>query len=139
MSQMNDNKEGFSYSYSAKEQEEIKKIRDKYTKNEPEREENKIERLRRLDASVTKKGTVVSLIIGIAGTLILGTGMSLAMTSFGEILGAYSEFSMLIGILVGLFGILGVAIAYPIYNLINKRERERIAPEIIRLSDELMR
>ena len=136
---MNDNKEGFSYSYSAKEQEEIKKIRDKYTKNEPEREENKIERLRRLDASVTKKGTAVSLIIGIVGTLILGTGMSLAMTSFGEILGAYSEFSMLIGILVGLFGILGVAIAYPIYNLINKRERERIAPEIIRLSDELMR
>ena len=51
----------------APEQEEIKRIRDKYLP----KEENKMEQLQRLDASATKKGTAVALIVGIIGTLML--------------------------------------------------------------------
>lgn len=136
--EQNENKGGFSYTYSAKEQEEIKKIREKYVTKEPTDAEDKMARLRELDASVTKKGTIVSLIIGILGSLILGTGMSFAMTELGDFLGSQTT-AMLVGIAVGLVGMVAVALAYPIYNLITKKERERIAPEILRLTEELMK
>ena len=104
-----------------------------------ETELDKMEQLRRLDASVAKKGTMAALIIGIIGTLIMGTGMSLIMTEFREILGSYSNFAMPIGIVLGVTGMILIAFAYPIYNRITQKERERIAPEIIRLTNELMR
>ena len=60
---MEEKKETFTYTYSAKEQEEIKKIRDKYAP--PRKEETPMEQLRRLDESATRGATVVSLIVGI--------------------------------------------------------------------------
>lgn len=127
----------FHYTYSAKEQEEIKAIRKKYVVEE--QTEDKMAQLRRLDASVTQKATIVSLVFGIIGALILGTGMSLAMTDIGENIGLVGEMTMLMGIIIGIIGILLVCVAYPIYNRMVKKERERIAPEIIRLTDELMK
>ena len=132
-----ENKGTFNYTYSAKEQEEIKNIRKKY--EAPEKTEDKMEQLRRLDAAVTQKATVVSLVFGVIGALILGTGMSLAMTEIGEILGLQGATAMLVGILIGIIGIVLVCVAYPVYNRIIKKEREKIAPEIIRLTDELMK
>lgn len=138
-----ENKETFKFTYSAREQEEIKAIRNKYSAPEKSGDKgdkwDKMEELRRLDASVTQKATVISLVFGIIGTLILGIGMSLAMTDIGEIIGLYGAVSMLVGIPVGLFGIVLVSLAYPLYNRTLKKERERIAPEIIRLTDELMK
>lgn len=132
-----ENKESFNYTYSAKEQDEIKAIRKKYAA--PEETEDKMAQLRRLDASVTQKAQVVSLIFGVIGALLLGLGMSLAMTDLGEILGSYREMAMLLGIVIGIVGIVLVSLAYPLYNRIVKKEREKIAPEIIRLTDELMK
>ncbi len=118
----------FNYTYSAAQQEEIKKIRSKYTH---EKTEDKMEQLRRLDKSVTKPGTVVSLIMGIISCLILGVGMCCTMV-WGE------EFFVL-GIIVGVVGIVGIICAYPVYSAITKMRREKLADEIIRLSDELMK
>lgn len=129
--------ETFQYTYSAKEQEEIKAIREKYVT--PEEQEDRMEQLRRLDAGVTQKATAVSLVIGIVGALILGFGMSLTMTNLGEILGPYQNMAMLVGIVIGIVGMVLVCLAYPMYNYIVKVEREKIAPEIIRLTDELMK
>ena len=135
---MSEENKSFEYTYSAKEQAEIKKIREKYT--EPrESGIDKMEQLRRLDASVTEKGTVVSIILGVIGTLIMGFGMSLAMTSLDQILGSNSHLAMPIGIAIGVVGIVLVCLAYPIYTHVIKKERERIAPEILRLTDELMK
>ena len=127
--------EGFRYTYSAKEQEELKKIREKYIS----REEDKMERLRRLDSSVTHKAQTISLTFGIVGILVLGFGMSLAMSDFGEILGFYRDMAMLLGVVIGIIGGIIAILAYPMYNLIVKRERKKIAPEIIRLTDELLK
>ena len=136
MENNNENK-GFRYTYSAKEQAELKRIREKYT---PSTEaEDKMAKLRRLDASVTQKAQVIALIFGIVGALILGAGMSLCMSDFAEILGSHRDMAMVIGIPVGLVGGVLAALAYPMYNLIVKRERKKIAPEIIRLTDELMK
>ncbi len=128
-----ENKETFSYTYSAKEQAEIKKIREKYVPKEAD----KMEQLRRLDESVTKKGTITALVVGIIGAIIMGSGMSLVMTDIGEYLGIQN--TMIIGIIIGVIGIAAVAAAYPLYDHVTKKEREKIAPEIIRLSDELMK
>lgn len=132
-----ESKETFSFRYSAKEQEEIKAIRKKYIASEES--EDKMTTLRRLDLAVTQKATTVSLVIGIVGALVLGIGMSLAMTEIGELLGVFGNMAMLIGIAIGIIGIVLVSLAYPLYNRTVKKERERIAPEIIRLTDELMK
>lgn len=125
----------FSYTYSAKEQAELKKIRDKY--DPPVKTEDKMSRLRRLDAEVSSKATRVALTIGIIGTLVMGFGMSLIMTDIGAFFGEIP--SMVIGIVTGIIGIALVCLAYPVYNKKLKKEREKIAPEILRLTDELMK
>ena len=130
-----ENKERFHYIYSAKEQEEIKAIRKKYAPSEES--EDKMAQLRRLDAGVYSKATTVSLVVGIIGTLMMGLGMSLAMTDIGEMLG--TVLAMAIGVSIGIVGIVLVCLAYPIYNRTLRKEREKIAPEIIRLTDELMK
>lgn len=133
----NNNNSGFSYTYSAKDQDEIRRIREKYTPRTEK--EDKMERLRRLDASVSKKAQAVSLVIGVIGTLILGCGMSLAMTELYAALGMSAGAAMAVGIPIGLVGIILVALAYPAYTLVTRRERERIAPEVLRLTEELMK
>ena len=130
-----ENKESFNYTYSAKEQEEIKAIRKKYAA--PVETEDKMAQLRRLDAGVYSKATTVALVVGIIGTLIMGMGMSLIMTVIGAFLGTVS--AMVVGIGLGVIGIILVCLAYPLYNRTLKKERVKIAPEILRLTDELMK
>ena len=133
----NQEKNGFSYTYSAKEQAELKKIREKYTA--PTEGEDKMTRLRKLDASVTQTAQAFAIAFGVIGTLILGFGMSLIMTELGNILGAYKDMAMVIGIAVGIVGGIIASLAYPIYNAIVKAKRKKLAPEILRLADELMK
>lgn len=128
------NQEPFQYTYSAKEQEELKQIRSKYMP----REESKLDQLHRMDAGVTRKAAMRSVTVGLLGALILGLGMSLAMTDIGASLGLGS-FAMVCGIAVGIVGMALVGIAYPVYFRALKRERAKIAPEILRLTDELLR
>lgn len=137
MENNNQKQNRFNYTYSAKERVEIKRIREKYTA--PTDIEDKMARLRRLDASVTNTAQAVALIFGVIGTLILGFGMSLIMTEFSEILGFGEIMAMVIGIIVGVIGGVLASLAYPIYNAIVKARRKKLAPEIIRLTDELMK
>lgn len=130
---MEKNQETFTYTYSAQQQEEIKRIRKKYLAPE----EDKMERLRKLHYSATQKAQVWSLVLGIVGALIMGSGMSLVMTDIGEMIGLSN--ALIPGIVIGVIGIIPVILAYPTYNRVLKKERERIAPEILRLTDELMK
>lgn len=122
----NQNNESFTYTYSAKQQAEVKAIRQKYIP----REEDKMEQLRRLDQSATEKGTIISLIVGIVGALIMGTGMSCILV--------WTDYFFL-GIIIGIIGMVGVGLAFPLYIFITKKQREKLAPQIKRLSDELMK
>ena len=124
--------ENFSYTYSAQQQKEVEAIRNKYLP----KEEDKMAQLRKLHAIPTQKAQTVSLAVGIIGMLVLGTGMSLCMTDLSGFLGGTAMF---IGIPVGIAGMVLVALAYPLYNRILKAERQKIAPEILRLSDELLK
>ena len=119
-----------SFSYSSSERAEALSIRAKYEK--VEKEETPIEILRRLDASVTKIPCAISLTVGVIGTLIMGFGMSIAMSELGVLFG---ELSMVIGIIIGILGIGIGALAYPLYRALLKRQRDKIAPDIIRITD----
>lgn len=124
---MENNQNGFQYTYSAKEQAEIKRIRSKYVP----KEENKMEQLQRLDASATQKATMYAIIVGVIGALILGAGMSCCLV--------WTNSLLIPGIVIGVIGMAVLAVAWPLYNRTLKKERERIAPEILRLTDELMK
>lgn len=116
----------YTYEYSAKKNQEVKSIRDKY---QP-REETKLERLRRLDKKVQGAGVIESLAVGIVGSLVFGIGMCFGLDVFGG-----ADWLTL------LFGGLGAVImlpAYAIYKRIKGAATEKYAPEIIKLSDEII-
>ena len=119
-------KEVFEYTYSAPAQDEVKRIREKYLPKEV----TKLDQLRALDAAVTKRGNAISIVHGILYSLILGLGMSCCLVWAGV--------WFVPGILIGCIGLAGVTATYPIYNHIVKQDREKAAPEILRLSEELI-
>jgi len=125
----------FKYTYSAEEQEEIRRIRQKYQLQE----EDEMDKLRKMDAGVTQKATAVSLVFGIIGILIMGTGMSLVMTDLGILFGITGIAGMFTGITIGVIGTILVIAAYPVYSRVQRKEREKIAPEILKLTEELMK
>ena len=119
----NENK--FEYTYSAKKQEEIEAIKKKYMPPQ----EDKMEQLRKLDKSVERPGTIISLVLGIIGTLLMGTGMSLVMV--------WQERYLIPGIVIGVIGIVILVMAYPVYKKITQIQRNKIAPQILALSAEI--
>lgn len=132
---MDNEKETFQYTYSAKERSEVENIRKKYIMQE----ESKLEQLRKLDRSAAQKAQVWALTLGVIGALVLGSGMSLFMSDLGELLGFSWALAMAAGIGLGLVGLVLIALAYPAYNSILQKERKRIAPEILRLTEELIK
>ena len=135
--EQNNQNNSFTYTYSAREQAEVKRIREKYTqKNE---EEDKMTRLRRLDAAVTGTAQAAALIFCIIGTLLLGFGMSLCMTDLSVIFGWHRVTALVLGIVIGVAGSVLACLAYPVYRKVENAMRKKHAPEILRLTDELMK
>ena len=104
------------------------KIRTQYMEKEP----SELDALRALDARLKRPALIFAYVYGIIGALVMGIGMSLLMTDVGAVLGMTN--TTVIGVVIGA---VGVALAYPVYTFITKKERQRIAPEILRLSEEL--
>ena len=121
------NNEYFEYTYSAKQQKEVEEIRKKYLP----KEEDKMETLRKMDKEAEKPGIVASLALGIIGSLLLGIGMCCTMIWNNS----FHVFVM--GIIVGIIGMLIIAGAYPVYKRVTKRQREKIADQVLALTEEL--
>lgn len=124
---MKDNNNMFQFVYSASQQEEIKKIREKYVV----KEEDKMEKLRQLDESTTKIGSMVSIIVGVIGSLFFIVGICCCM-----VLNVKMFFR---GIILGMIGMVGILMAYPLYSYVTEKQEQKIASEIIKLADELMK
>lgn len=118
----------FTYTYSAQENKEIQEIRKKYLPQV----ESKFDELKRLDAQVQNSGMVESLSVGIGGALIFGLGMCLAMQVLGT-----GIVMMILGILIGLIGMTGMLVAHPVYCKKKKKAKEKLAPRILELTEEL--
>ena len=117
----------FTYQYSAERNREVESIRRKYMP----REESKLERLKKLDARVQNAGVIESLCLGIIGALVFGVGMCFFLDVF---MGAawFSAFFMIVGTILMLP-------AYPLYKRISKKKKAQHTPEILRLSEEIMK
>lgn len=122
--------ETFSYAYSAKQQDEIEKIRQKYLpKPAPTDREAKLETLRRLDAGADKAGKTASIALGIIAVTLFAYGM-VCVT-------AWAERFFVLGVVIGALGLAGMAAAYPLGRVVTARKREQIAPEVLKLTEEL--
>lgn len=119
----------FRYSYSSSLQKELQDIKKKYTGQPESQEEDQLELLRKLDKSSTRKSTIVSIVMGAAGCLIMGIGMCCTMV--------WAAAMFIPGIIIGVAGIAMMAAAYPVYVRITKRERARIAPQVLDIIEKL--
>lgn len=122
---MENNKETFEYTYSAKQQQEIESIRKKYLP----KEEDKMERIRKLDREAERPGMIASLATGVIGALMLGIGMCCTMV--------WGESLFVLGIFVGVIGSALIAAAYPLYKKVTRVQREKVAEQILALTNEL--
>ena len=124
-----ENKDKFTYTYSAPTEAERREIESIRRQSKPEKsEDSSIERLRRLHSKVTGSATAASLALGVSGLLIFGGGLALVLE-----LGM-----MVIGIILSAIAVIPIALAYPVYNKVINDGKKRYGDEIIRLSDEIL-
>lgn len=118
----------FSYTYSAKENAEVLEIRKKYLL----KEESKFEELKRLDDLVQSAGTTAALSLGIGGTMLLGLGLCLAL----EVI-AVGTTAQALGSFLGLVGVVGISLAYPVHQKANQKAKKIYAARILELAADL--
>ena len=119
---MEDN--GFKYTYSSAQNQEVKNIRDKYINSE----KSKIEQLKELDAQAPKKAFMIAMAIVIVGAagLVAGIVLSFVLKNF------YVTF--VICFVSGLF----IVISYPAYYFFYGKEKKKNAEKIIELANEIL-
>lgn len=117
-------KRTFTYSYSAKENEEAKSIREKYLP----KEQTALDKAKKLDRRVKLAGRIEALAVGIIGILVFGIGMCMGL---GAILGG-----MTLAVVLGIIGSLIMLCAYPVFKALNRSAREKYVPEILRLTED---
>lgn len=119
----------FRYTYSApteSERREIEDIQKQYAPADPA--DDKMARMRRLNARVRNISVSAAISLGIVGLLLFGAGMSLTL-SWGYYLA---------GILTSVAGIAVMAAANPVYKAVLKKCKNKYGEEILRLTRELL-
>ena len=94
---------------------------------------SKVIALRKLDAKAKLPATVFTYSVGILSALVFGTGMCLAM---GQI-GGGTAGSFVLGIIIGVLGLAGMGINYPIYKRMLENGKKKYAFEIMELAKEI--
>ena len=111
----------------------VQKIRTQYT----EKQHTELDALKALDAKVKKPAHVFAYIYGSFSAIVMGAGMSLVMTDIGAMIGLSA--AMVPGIVIGIVG-MGMALTtYPIYKKMLSNRKKKFAPQIMELSDQLMK
>ena len=94
---------------------------------------SKVVALRKLDQKVKRPTEIFTFTFGIIFSLILGTGMSLCMGAIGS----GTTLSMVIGVVIGIIGLVGCGINYPIYKKMLEKNKQKYGSDIIRLAKEI--
>lgn len=115
----------FTYEYSAQMQEEVMKIRDKYLPPK----EDEISLLRKLDEQAERLGVLTAVSIGVFGIMLFGLGMTCVLkwkAYFVE------------GVVLGIIGMIMMGMALPLNRYIIKKQREKLAPQVLELTERLL-
>ena len=122
----------FTYTYSAKENQEVYNIRSKYLPVQ----ESGVDTLKALDRKVKRPAHIFAYLFGSLSAIIMGSGMSLVMTDLAGTVGI--QHPMYCGIAIGLVGMLMALVNYPMYKGILGARRRKYADKVIALSDAIM-
>ena len=96
------------------------------------KDSSKIKALRKLDRKAKLPATIFTYTWGIISALVFGTGMCLGMQVIGS-----GIVGMAIGIIVGIIGMIGCGVNYPIYNKMLENGKKKYAYEIVELAREI--
>ncbi len=97
------------------------------------KETSKVVALKKLDKHAKRGARIFAYAFGTVAALILGIGMCLCMNEIGD----GSQTSFICGIIIGIIGIIGVCVNYPIYKKLKKNGMDKYAGDIIRLANEI--
>ena len=96
------------------------------------KDSSKIKALRKLDRKAKLPATIFTYTWGIISALVFGTGMCLGMQVIGS-----GIIGMVIGIIVGIIGMIGCGVNYPIYKKMLENGKKKYAYEIVQLAREI--
>lgn len=119
--------DSYNYVYSAKSYDEVEAIRKRYVREEPDA----LEQLKSLDSKVRTAGTLEGLTLGIIGALVFGIGLCIGLDAIGG--------SDVLSVLFCIAGALMMIPAYPISKRISNKTKAELTPEILKLSDEILK
>ena len=111
----------------------VQKIRTQYT----EKQHTELDELKALDTKVKKPAHVFAYTYGSLSVIVMGSGMSLVMTDIGTMIGLRA--TMVPGIVIGVVGMFMALTTYPIYKKMLSNRKKKFAPQIMELSDRLMK
>ena len=111
----------------------VQKIRSQYT----EKQYTELDELKALDAKVKKPANIFAIVFGTLSAIVMGAGMSLVMTDIGATVGLADP--MIPGIAIGIVGMGMALLTYPIYKKILSGRKKKYAPQILQLSDQIMK
>ena len=96
------------------------------------KDSSKIKALRKLDKKAKLPATIFTYTWGIISALVFGTGLCFGMQVIGS-----GIVGMVIGIIVGIIGMIGCGVNYPIYNKMLENGKKKYAYEIVELAREI--
>ena len=94
---------------------------------------SKVVALRKLDARAKLPATIFTYTFGIIAALVTGVGMCFSM----NVIGSGTTTMFVLGVIVGIVGLAGMGINYPIYNKMLAKGKQKYAYEIIELAKEI--
>ena len=107
-------------------------IAESIAKDYAPKDNSKIVALKKLDNRAKLPATIFTYSCGIVSALVFGTGMCLAMQVIGS-----GIFGVVLGIIIGLIGLFGCGVNYPIYKKMLEKGKSKYAYEIVQLAREI--
>lgn len=96
------------------------------------KESSKIVALKKLDNKAKLPATIFTYTCGIVSSLVFGTGMCLAMQVIGN-----GMWGVILGVIVGIIGLIGCTVNYPVYKKMLEKGKSKYAFEIVQLAREI--
>lgn len=94
---------------------------------------SKVVKLKKLDSKAKMPATIFTYSFGIISALVLGVGMCLTMGEIGNL----TTVSMVLGIIIGVIGMIGMGVNYPIYRRMLENGKKKYGFEIMELAKEI--
>ena len=94
---------------------------------------SKVVALHKLDRKAKLPATIFTYTFGIIAALVTGVGMCLSM----NVIGSGTTAMFVLGVIVGIIGLIGMGVNYPVYRRLLAQSKQKYAFEIMELAKEI--